>query len=904
MEGEHGEMLLRAWRESCRRVAGCRRLAAMHRVALVLVNLLLVAAAGTLGLWLGPISEDRVENRLLEALERGRDPIPLVAESPETARRLTERLWTEARAERQAGRPAERIFDAALRLSRAIAERWDDPSLYRTAERYRRFDSSEARESLETDRRLAKARRLYGEGDLAAATEAAAAALERYRAAGDDWGERSGLHLLGNIDWAARRIETAKARYLELRDRADAGGDRERFAAALGNLASLELEQGRFREAALGYRRLAAVGERHGLGRARAFARFYLGNIYHQLGLYERSTEFFARAEEEFRGSGELALEAAAAMNHGASLQRQGKRAEALSAYRRALALRSRSGDHRGRLRALLPVAELAAESGEVDRALALLGEISTLTREAKDGETTRFRWGALVTAGDIYLERGQVATAQQAYEEAGRLAETLARPLEKAETAWRWARLLDAQGESARAVEELSHAASIIDALRASPDSEEARVRFLAARRSVYEDLAELLLRTHQAPERAFETLERSRARAFLDLLQGEARVESSDPGELSIVLPTTAEPVALASVAAALPPDALLLHYTLASRWLAVLAIDAGGLRSWSVTRVNQGEIERLAAEFTREASGPERAPDAGKASRELARLLFSPVEGLLTGKRALVVAPDGILFSIPWPALPMTEKGRRVAELYELALEPSAAALVSLTRRSEGRGPIGSALVVGAPQAGPVPLIGARAEVERLGTLLPGARVLIGPQAEEARVRSEMGRHAIVHFATHARVDMARPLSSGLLLSGPPEAFAESRLAPLSPTDGVLTGFEVMTLTLNRGSLVTLAACQTASGGSEKGEGVAGLARAFFHAGARAVVASLWPVEDRATSELMVRFYARLTAGRDSTAAALARAQAELASGAAGPGWRHPYYWAGFVLLGDPR
>jgi hypothetical protein len=80
------------------------------------------------------------------------------------------------------------------------------------------------------------------------------------------------------------------------------------------------------------------------------------------------------------------------------------------------------------------------------------------------------------------------------------------------------------------------------------------------------------------------------------------------------------------------------------------------------------------------------------------------------------------------------------------------------------------IGSALVVGAPQAGPVPLTGARAEAERLGTLLPGARVLIGPQAEEARVRSEIGRHAIVHFATHARVDMARPLSSGLLLSVP--------------------------------------------------------------------------------------------------------------------------------------
>ena len=82
--------------------------------------------------------------------------------------------------------------------------------------------------------------------------------------------------------------------------------------------------------------------------------------------------------------------------------------------------------------------------------------------------------------------------------------------------------------------------------------------------------------------------------------------------------------------------------------------------------------------------------------------------------------------------------------------------------------------------------------------------------------------------------------------------------------------------------------------------------GLSRAFFEAGASTVVASLWSVEDRATRELMTRFYRKLSSrqGSYSTAGALAEAQSEMAQGKAGPTRSHPFYWAGFVLIGDGR
>jgi CHAT domain-containing protein len=97
-----------------------------------------------------------------------------------------------------------------------------------------------------------------------------------------------------------------------------------------------------------------------------------------------------------------------------------------------------------------------------------------------------------------------------------------------------------------------------------------------------------------------------------------------------------------------------------------------------------------------------------------------------------------------------------------------------------------------------------------------------------------------------------------------------------------------------------LVTLSACRTGLGKLVSGEGVLGLTRAFLYAGTRSVLASLWNVNDTATAELMTAFYRNLK--RDlSKDEALRQAKLELLHGKQ-PAWRHPYFWASFVLIGE--
>jgi len=155
------------------------------------------------------------------------------------------------------------------------------------------------------------------------------------------------------------------------------------------------------------------------------------------------------------------------------------------------------------------------------------------------------------------------------------------------------------------------------------------------------------------------------------------------------------------------------------------------------------------------------------------------------------------------------------------------------------------------------------------------------------------AELGQYRILHFATHSLLNNARPELSGLVLS---LVNQEGR-----PQDGFLPLREIYNLNLSA-DLVVLSACQTGLGKIMKGEGLIGMTRGFMIAGAARVVSSLWKVDDKATAELMKRFYQGMLGDQQlSPAAALRGAQLSLAKEKA---WVSPYYWAGFVLHGEWR
>lgn len=159
-------------------------------------------------------------------------------------------------------------------------------------------------------------------------------------------------------------------------------------------------------------------------------------------------------------------------------------------------------------------------------------------------------------------------------------------------------------------------------------------------------------------------------------------------------------------------------------------------------------------------------------------------------------------------------------------------------------------------------------------------------------EAALKAAWARYGVVHFATHALLNARHPELSGIVLSlFGPDGRAE---------DGFLRINDIYGLHMPA-DLVVLSVCDSAVGTSVGAEGAANLARAFFYAGARHVVASLWPVDDRASVAFMRGFYRALLEENQSPQQALIAARRAMQ---ANPRWSAPYYWAGYVLEGDWR
>lgn len=339
---------------------------------------------------------------------------------------------------------------------------------------------------------------------------------------------------------------------------------------------------------------------------------------------------------------------------------------------------------------------------------------------------------------------------------------------------------------------------------------------------------------------------------------------------------------------------------------------------------------EKARRLAEALPEAGRKESRHRSQAAAERLSQVLLAPVAEALAGKRRLLIVPDGSLYSIPFTVLRWPEGGPRAGQLlvdtHEVATAPSASTAVLLRRlpplsdaaklwltadpvfeKGDERflspdapaspGVAGATRAVGDLDAKPlVRLAHARKEVEALLARIPRgrSRVALGFEATREQVlRAPPGGAEIVAFITHGEYDPRRPELSWLALSRYDRAGRSIA--------GYVTALDVRRLSLPA-DLVVLSACETARGKLLPGEGLLGLSHAFFEAGSRANVVTLWKVDDEATSFLMDSFYEGLLQDRLSPAAALRRAQRALRAAPGKKEWSHPYYWAGFLVQGD--
>lgn len=283
-------------------------------------------------------------------------------------------------------------------------------------------------------------------------------------------------------------------------------------------------------------------------------------------------------------------------------------------------------------------------------------------------------------------------------------------------------------------------------------------------------------------------------------------------------------------------------------------------------------------------------------------LYRMLVEPLEGYFAGGK-LAIAPDGVLAYLPFELLlshppPSVAAIRQASMPYLLrqysiryllsantALQPS---FPSEKRRSAPK-ILAVAPVFGAGQeakaGGFSSLPGAQAELDSLESSFPGWYFRAG-EATEANFKQYSQYADIYHIATHAEANDLLPGASRLVLNAG------------AGEDGELFAYELYKLHLPAG-LAVLSACDTGIGKIKKGEGSASLAHAFAYAGCSNLVMSLWPVRDRATPVLMKRFYDNLAAGMEKAEALRA---AKLYCLEWDELFAHPYFWSGFLYVGD--
>ncbi|MBI5169213.1 MAG: CHAT domain-containing protein [Candidatus Eisenbacteria bacterium] len=312
-----------------------------------------------------------------------------------------------------------------------------------------------------------------------------------------------------------------------------------------------------------------------------------------------------------------------------------------------------------------------------------------------------------------------------------------------------------------------------------------------------------------------------------------------------------------------------------------------------------------------------GVEPTPDLDSMATVLWRLRIAPFEPELVGVRDLLVLSSSVNNALPLE-IAKGPDGRWLSDRFAIGYVPSALLLAhDLDSPPRARAWGTNALLVGAPRPvrptpGDIPLLEAGTELSLLHARLPRALLLRGAAASEARMRElardgRLAQFDLVHFATHHKHDLAFSGDAAIVLA---EANAVSKRAAarFDSTDGRLTIDELESWRLSA-RLAVLATCQSMGMRDMRGDGLNGHATAMQHAGAHCVVASLWNADDRATALLVDHFYAELLAPGVRAATpvrALQRARIAVRDWHDSNGrqpYRHPVYWASFVLLGHP-
>jgi CHAT domain-containing protein/Tfp pilus assembly protein PilF len=686
---------------------------------------------------------------------------------------------------------------------------------------------------------------------------------------------RAALDLYDQLDGRTERIEALH--------------DMGRLYQALGDLAGAE----RY------YRQSMELAQEVGVSRAITDNLLALGYLQALRGDFDAASKSYRSALERARESGEMALWSRGLILLAESLNEQEKSAAARQAAQQAFDIAQETGAVALQARALFTQAQLHRQKAESEQALDRYRQSLSLLEAAPDAE---LEWRVHYGIGLVLASRGELLAA----------------------------------------IESLLTSVRLIEGVRDRLEQERFRAGYVQDKYQVYTDLVRLQLEAGHK-DAAFISAERLRSRSYLDLVKNRLPAADEPGDQLEFALKeriltlrraladeqNMAQPdqrqtairiynaelleaqqdyqafldergrasprhgiervPSYAEVGARLAADEALLEYVVGPErvMLFLLTRDRLNTRVIPLRREDlDNKVELVRKLISRRDDERWQKPAASLSAALLSTLGTAEI---MENIRHIYLVPHGTLNYLPFALLPLGgDAGERVIERYTLAYLPTAAALFEA--RQGGVEPGG--LLAMAPERSR--LLHAGAEARAIGEMFNDeSTALVGAAATESAFKQEAARYRMLHLATHGYFNKFNPMLSGLELESD------------EINDGQLELHEILGLEL-QADLVTLSACETALGSGHfaeipAGDDFVGLTRAFLYAGSTSVMATLWEVDDASTLELMTLFYGGLTesASNEDKAAALASAQRALLSSKK---YRHPYYWAPFVLVGE--
>lgn len=355
----------------------------------------------------------------------------------------------------------------------------------------------------------------------------------------------------------------------------------------------------------------------------------------------------------------------------------------------------------------------------------------------------------------------------------------------------------------------------------------------------------------------------------------------------ELSLARATIPLPD-LDEIRSRIPADGVVLEYLVDADFSWLITITHDGPPRFHRIPIGSDDMKKRVARFQQRIARRYFGyrPDA----RRLYDLLLAPAEGVLRTKKIVCIIPHDSLWTLPFQVL-IDPRGRSLIERHPLFYAPSLTILswyASHPRKASGER---SLLAAGDPRGAALP--DAEREVRGIARFFDPRRTLVltGREATETRVKREAAHYRILHFATHGTFNNELAMYSHIVLA---------RNAG-DPDDGELEAREIADLHLDA-DLVVLSSCNTARGSIRLGEGMAGMSWALLAAGCPRAVVTQWEIGSSSSGELMIDFHRRLAANHSSsgraTTEALRQAQLKLI---ADENRSHPYYWAGFIVIG---